>query len=256
MGEGWWIASDQRWYPPDAHPDAGAKQALAADPDAQPAPGWWRASDGHWYPPELHQERLDPAASLTKSSARSAVTRSAGAAAPGGVAPAHRAASTAPGTPTLPGVPELFSTPAPAPAAAPPPRPPVVPPVAAVAPTPAPSDDALGLPTGDISIPAGSITADGKIAIELLSAPLVGPGSGPLGGPGAGAPPRDRSFNGVGVARKPGTAHPMPGLRTPDQARPVTPGFGDTHTPPAGSTVRTGLPGSRLGQAPHGTSGS
>jgi len=131
-----------------------------------------------------------------------------------------------------------------------------VPPVAAVAPTPAPSDDALGLPTGDISIPAGSITADGKIAIELLSAPLVGPGSGPLGGPGAGAPPRDRSFNGVGVARKPGTAHPMPGLRTPDQARPVTPGFGDTHTPPAGSTVRTGLPGSRLGQAPHGTSGS
>ena len=35
--EGWWKASDGKWYPPD---------------QAGTAAGWWQASDGKWYPPE------------------------------------------------------------------------------------------------------------------------------------------------------------------------------------------------------------
>ena len=37
--DGWWLASDGRWYPPALHPDPSRR------------PGWWRAADGHWYPP-------------------------------------------------------------------------------------------------------------------------------------------------------------------------------------------------------------
>jgi uncharacterized RDD family membrane protein YckC len=51
-GEGWWQASDLKWYPPD--------QRLVNDPlppplppaDQSPGPGYWMASDGNWYPPE------------------------------------------------------------------------------------------------------------------------------------------------------------------------------------------------------------
>jgi hypothetical protein len=118
LGEGWWIASDGKWYPAESHPDAYLKQFSAPDvsapepdvpagnmpdtgmaerdmragnmpdvsaPDADmpPGPGWWKASDGNWYPPELHPgapERIE-----VSRPARSAVTRSAGASAPGGV---------------------------------------------------------------------------------------------------------------------------------------------------------------------------
>ena len=38
QGEGWWKASDGKWYSPDRRP--------------APQAGWWKASDGKWYPPE------------------------------------------------------------------------------------------------------------------------------------------------------------------------------------------------------------
>ncbi|MGH9292777.1 MAG: hypothetical protein ACRDZ6_08400, partial [Acidimicrobiales bacterium] len=87
---GWWLASDGRWYPPAEHPDARALSALVAEPGARrsgpagtvtdrggrhaatattatatattatpatpPDAGWWLASDGRWYPPELHPD--------------------------------------------------------------------------------------------------------------------------------------------------------------------------------------------------------
>ena len=164
-----------------------------------------------------------------------------------------RQAPFAPGTPTLPGVPELFSTPAPAPTLAPPLRPPAVPPEAAAPPPSAPADDALGVPGGGLSLPPGALAPDGSLALELFSSPLVGPGTGPLGGPGAGPPPRDRSFN--GSAGIPPAGRATPGLRTPAQARPVTPGFGDTHTAPPGSTVRSERPSNRLAAAPQNRNG-
>jgi len=74
LGEGWWIASDGKWYPADAHPDARAKQPPPVDPNIAPAEGWWKASDGNWYAPELHPDNI---AAVTPSSpaTRTAVTR-------------------------------------------------------------------------------------------------------------------------------------------------------------------------------------
>jgi len=92
-GEGWWIASDGKWYPPYLHPDVLGVQGETNAPKAEPEDadedatplrsgspwpgweevasdqglprsqraeslaypdGWWLASDGNWYPPELH----------------------------------------------------------------------------------------------------------------------------------------------------------------------------------------------------------
>jgi hypothetical protein len=50
-GPGWWVASDGKWYPPEAHPSM--QLAAVAAPLAH-GPGWWVASDGKWYPPEAH----------------------------------------------------------------------------------------------------------------------------------------------------------------------------------------------------------
>ncbi len=49
LGDGWWIASDGKWYAPELHPD---RQRPAVE--EEPPPGWWLASDGLWYPPEDH----------------------------------------------------------------------------------------------------------------------------------------------------------------------------------------------------------
>jgi hypothetical protein len=94
QGEGWWIASDGKWYPPYLHPDVlgtqdhpdASAEAISSESTEEPAParggapwpgweevaadqgapgvahseslaypdGWWLASDGNWYPPELH----------------------------------------------------------------------------------------------------------------------------------------------------------------------------------------------------------
>lgn len=80
QGDGWWIASDGKWYPPHLHPDAakatppedaaparpgdgGAGAASAPDSAEQPpAEGWWLASDGRYYAPELHPDYVAKAA--------------------------------------------------------------------------------------------------------------------------------------------------------------------------------------------------
>jgi hypothetical protein len=53
QGQGWWLASDGKWYPPG--PEDGAVRTAppppAAGADQAPAVGWWRAADGKWYPP-------------------------------------------------------------------------------------------------------------------------------------------------------------------------------------------------------------
>lgn len=46
QGEGWWQASDGKWYPPQAQ---SPPPPLSSD--TQVAPDWWLASDGRWYPP-------------------------------------------------------------------------------------------------------------------------------------------------------------------------------------------------------------
>ena len=74
LGEGWWIASDGKWYPANAHPDALARQPPPGDRNVPPAEGWWMASDGNWYAPELHPENL-AAMSPPRPPARTAVTR-------------------------------------------------------------------------------------------------------------------------------------------------------------------------------------
>jgi hypothetical protein len=44
QGDGWWLASDGKWYPP-------ADPVADAPADEPPGAGWWKASDGVWYPP-------------------------------------------------------------------------------------------------------------------------------------------------------------------------------------------------------------
>jgi hypothetical protein len=62
-GDGWWMASDGKWYAPELHPD---HQVPPTPPvpsttiDAPPASGWWKASDGEWYPPERHPNYVAP----------------------------------------------------------------------------------------------------------------------------------------------------------------------------------------------------
>ncbi len=73
QGEGWWKASDGKWYSPDRRP--------------APQAGWWKASDGKWYPPERKPAAQAPAAP----------------AAP--IAPPAPAAPTAPPAPTRPAAP-------------------------------------------------------------------------------------------------------------------------------------------------------
>jgi hypothetical protein len=52
-GEGWWLASDGNWYPPQpqaVEPSPVEQRAYATEPAL--TGGWWLASDGNWYPPE------------------------------------------------------------------------------------------------------------------------------------------------------------------------------------------------------------
>src|SRR5271165_7212068 len=86
-GEGWWLASDGRWYPPETHASAQESVKRASTSESFPtassthetpfydlsrspspsATGWWLASDGRWYPPEQHpdaQATVIPAAVL------------------------------------------------------------------------------------------------------------------------------------------------------------------------------------------------
>ncbi len=51
-GEGWWQASDLKWYPPDQRVDRDLLPPPLPPADQSPGPGYWMASDGNWYPPE------------------------------------------------------------------------------------------------------------------------------------------------------------------------------------------------------------
>ena len=46
QGQGWWLASDGKWYPPQQAPQP------PPPPPGLPGPGWWQATDGRWYPPQ------------------------------------------------------------------------------------------------------------------------------------------------------------------------------------------------------------
>jgi len=57
QGDGWWQASDGKWYPPTQPAGDPAAPSTGFAPTAQatgqpPGPGWWMASDGNWYPPQ------------------------------------------------------------------------------------------------------------------------------------------------------------------------------------------------------------
>lgn len=51
-GEGWWQASDQRWYPPEQRAEPSSPAPPQPGGSEPPGPGYWEASDGNWYPPE------------------------------------------------------------------------------------------------------------------------------------------------------------------------------------------------------------
>lgn len=55
--QGWWIASDGRWYPPHLHPGSQSRARPVSQPPAPAGSAWWVASDGRWYPPQLHPHR-------------------------------------------------------------------------------------------------------------------------------------------------------------------------------------------------------
>jgi hypothetical protein len=52
QGQGWWLASDGKWYPPGQE-DGSVRTAPPPPAGTAPAPGvgWWQATDGRWYPP-------------------------------------------------------------------------------------------------------------------------------------------------------------------------------------------------------------
>jgi hypothetical protein len=52
--DGWWQASDGRWYPPDTQPGEGP-----GGPQAPPA-GWYQDEDGSWHPPQAPNGAPEP----------------------------------------------------------------------------------------------------------------------------------------------------------------------------------------------------
>lgn len=62
-GEGWWLASDGRWYPPTPPLPQQAEQLPQVAPGQANGSGWWLASDGAWYPPPAPYKATQPAAS-------------------------------------------------------------------------------------------------------------------------------------------------------------------------------------------------
>ena len=51
-GNGWWLASDGNWYPPEPRAEAEVNGQSPPEAPPSPGPGWWLASDLNWYPPE------------------------------------------------------------------------------------------------------------------------------------------------------------------------------------------------------------
>ena len=49
QGEGWWQATDGKWYAPELRPN-----------DAPQGPDWWQASNGKWFAPMFHPDNYPP----------------------------------------------------------------------------------------------------------------------------------------------------------------------------------------------------
>jgi hypothetical protein len=49
QGEGWWKATDGRWYAPELRPS-----------DTPQGPDWWQASNGKWFAPLFHPDNYPP----------------------------------------------------------------------------------------------------------------------------------------------------------------------------------------------------
>lgn len=66
QGEGWWVASDGKWYPPQGQPAPASPPSPPQVPssDMQIDPDWWRASDGRWYPPTTSPNLQSPPGAL------------------------------------------------------------------------------------------------------------------------------------------------------------------------------------------------
>ena len=64
-GEGWWVASDGRWYPPPSD----TPPSLEPLSEARRADGAWQAKNGRWYPSHLYPEYTPapPSEALTAS---------------------------------------------------------------------------------------------------------------------------------------------------------------------------------------------
>lgn len=235
----------------------------AADPDpgASPGSGWWQASDGNWYAPELHPDSIATIAATRPG--RSAVTRAAGASAPGGLSAPERTtgqdALPAADGKRPPAPPDLDFDPmndpatlfgsldGPAPSA-------VWTPAENLAETgPSTGQIPVSPPTMPIPVTPASAAPGAVPAPATLPAPP--PGAAPIPmhaaangpSPAAGASPSGTAFR---------TGAPPPG-ESPASAlapaasnvsRPVNPGFGKMNTPPPGSTVREEFPKPQLRQ--------
>ncbi len=93
MGEGWWIASDGKWYPGSTHPDARARGLASGDGDSTPTDGWWQASDGNWYAPELHPDNIAAITLSRRASPRAPAGIGGSQAGPPGYARSHEGGS-------------------------------------------------------------------------------------------------------------------------------------------------------------------
>lgn len=161
-GDGWWQASDGRWYPPrdgDAPPGPGwwrASDGRWYPPRRDgkpPAPGWWLASNGRWYPPEKAPGRADPkAAPATEPAPPTAAPADAPAASAAASAPPAAAPAAPTSAASRPAGDQEPPTPDPAPPA---------PATAATTDAPAASTTATAAPPADAATTPGT-TDDGK----------------------------------------------------------------------------------------------
>jgi hypothetical protein len=51
QGPGWWLASDDKWYPPELHPDAVAARTATPPPAAEQPPAWSPPAQAGYGPP-------------------------------------------------------------------------------------------------------------------------------------------------------------------------------------------------------------
>ena len=64
QGDGWWKASDEKWYAPNIHlrvaenwiQGPSGEWIAPQENRAAVSPGWWQATDGAWYPPTTHPQ--------------------------------------------------------------------------------------------------------------------------------------------------------------------------------------------------------